>query len=91
MGRRATALERARDRIVSSCRMTASKAALQRSGLALAATDDVSTGPLVRSSEAVKYQVAGSMQIRYVCARNQSKYFTCSLTNFAPINDLSRF
>jgi hypothetical protein len=53
-----------------------SKAALQRSGLALAATDDVSTGPLVRSSEAVKYQVAGSMQIRYVCARNQSKYFT---------------
>src|SRR5439155_1501406 len=30
-----------------------------------AATDDVSTGPLARSSEAVKYQVAGSMQIRY--------------------------
>ena len=43
----------------------------------------VSTGPLARSSEAVKYQVAGSMQNRYLSARNWPKYFT-SLTNKLP-------
>jgi hypothetical protein len=42
-------------------------------------------GPLLRSSEAVKYQVAGSMQIRHVSARNRLKYFT-SLANKLPIN-----
>ena len=45
-----------------------------------AATDDVSTGPLARSSEAVKYQVAGSMQIRYASGRKGSKYFIALTT-----------
>src|SRR6266480_2220040 len=48
--------------------------------MALAATDDVSTGSLARSSEALKHQLAASIQNRHPSARNWPRYFT-ALTN----------